>query len=227
MYLLAYLQHIPVRRAMEWNLSKSISGVSLSKLNANETYAAGHGRDVSELHPELIRAEYPTGETPQLAATFINQFMKVRGDFPTDFRPLGWVHFSDKSWWGKMVDFVLTELKNLLKQTGLYQAVRAIQYSISQSSHHFYGVLERYNSLTGTFFTLVGEMGLALHELYEILGLVIGDAPYEEYVPTTEERHLLKKEDPQVYDTYWEVLCHFHICGQTTGWRNRGIKQMS
>jgi len=70
-------------------------------------------------------------------------------------------------------------------------------------------------------------MGLALYELYEILGLVIGDVPYEEYVPTTEELHLLKKDDPQVYETYWEVLCHFHICGQTTSWRSRGVNQMS
>ena len=93
-----------------------------------------------------------------------------------------------------MVGFVLTELKNLLKQVELYQAVRAIQYGIPQSSHHFYGVLECYNPLTGTFFTPAGEMGLALHELYEVLGLVIGDAPYEEYVPTIEELHLLKKD---------------------------------
>jgi len=51
-------------------------------------------------------------------------------------------------------------------------------------------------------------MGLALHELYEVSGLVMGDAPYEEYIPTSEELHLLRKEDPQVYETYWEVLCH-------------------
>ena len=57
---------------MEWDLSKSISGVSLGKLGANEAYPAGHGRDVFELHPELVRAKYPTGKTPQLAATFIN-----------------------------------------------------------------------------------------------------------------------------------------------------------
>jgi len=70
-------------------------------------------------------------------------------------------------------------------------------------------------------------MGLALHELCEVSGLVIRDAPYEDYVPTTEELHLLKKEDPQVYETYWEMLCHFHICGQISIWRNRGVKQMS
>ena len=126
-----------------------------------------------------------------------------------------------------MVGFVLVELGTLLQQVGLYHSVRAVQYGLPQSSHNFYGVLEHYNPLTGTFFTPVGEMGLALHELYEVSGLVMGDAPYEEYVPTSEEFHLLKKKDPQVYKTYWEVLCHYHICGQTSSWRNRGVKQMS
>jgi len=112
MYPLVYMQHTSVHCAMEWDLSKSISNVSLG---GNEAYPAGHGRDVFGLHPGFVRAEYPIGETPQLAATFINQFLKVRGDFFTDFRPLGWVHSTDKSWWGKMVGFVLTELGDLLK----------------------------------------------------------------------------------------------------------------
>jgi len=49
----------------------------------------------------------------------------------------------------------------------------------------FYDVMEHYNPLTGTFFTPAGEIGLALHELYEVSGLVMGDAPYEEYVLTS------------------------------------------
>ena len=60
-------------------------------------------------------------------------------------------------------------------------------------------------------------MGLALHELYEVSGLVMRDAPYEEYVPTSDELHLLRKEDPQLCETYWEI----------SSWRNRGVKQMS
>ena len=76
------------------------------------------------------------------------------------------------------------------------------------------------------FFTLIRKMGFALHEMYEISGLVMGDAPYEEYVPSTEEMHLLKKDDPLVCKTYWKLLCHFQICTQTTGWRSGGIKQM-
>jgi len=38
---------------------------------------------------------------------------------------------------------------------------------------------------------------------------------------------MLKKSDPLMYETYWEVLCHFHICRQVTGWTSMGIKQMS
>ena len=56
---------------------------------------------------------------------------------------------------------------------------------------HFYAILERYNLETCTFFTPIGEMVLALHEMYEVSGLVIGDVPYEEYVPSIEELHLL------------------------------------
>ena len=55
----------------------------------------------------------------------------------------------------------------------------------------------------------------------------MGELSYEEYIPGTKELHLLKKDAPQMYDTYWEVLCHFHICAQATGWKSREVKQMS
>jgi len=126
-----------------------------------------------------------------------------------------------------MVGFALAEFEDLLLQAGLYGAMRAVQYSIPQSTQHFYAILELYNLETCTFFTPIGEMRLALYEMYEVSGLVIGDAPSEEYVPSTEELHLLKKSDPLVYETYWEVICHFHICGQVTEWRSGGVKQMS
>ena len=70
-------------------------------------------------------------------------------------------------------------------------------------------------------------MGFALHEMYEVSGLMIGDAPYEEYVLSIEELHLLKKSNPLVYETYWKVLFYFHIRRQVTRWRSGGIKQLS
>jgi len=63
MYPLAYLQHMSVRRTIEWDLSKSFFSVSLGKLGMNEAYSAGHGEDVFGLQPGLVRAKYPTGET--------------------------------------------------------------------------------------------------------------------------------------------------------------------
>ena len=86
-----------------------------------------------------------------------------------------------------MVGFVLAELGDLLLQAGLYEAVRAVQYGLPQSTQHFYAVLEHYNSETCTFFTPMGETRLALHEMYEVSGLVMGDAPNEEIRPNFEE----------------------------------------
>jgi len=64
-------------------------------------------------------------------------------------------------------------------------------------------------------------MRFGLHEMFEVSGLSMGDLPYEEYFPSTEELHLLKRDAPQMYETYWEVLCHFHICAHMTRWRSK------
>jgi len=84
------------------------------QIRCQRSNTADHEKDVFGLFSGLVRPEYPKGETPQLGATFINQFLKVKDDFPLDFRPLGWVHSTDKSWWGRMVGFVLVELGALL-----------------------------------------------------------------------------------------------------------------
>jgi len=97
MYPLFYLQHMSVHRAMEWDLTRSVSDVSLGILGAKNVHSGGHGKEIFDLFPGLLRSEYAIGETPRLGTTFINQFIKVRGDFPVNFRPLEWVHSSDKS----------------------------------------------------------------------------------------------------------------------------------
>jgi len=101
-----------------------------------------------------------------------------------------------------MVGFSLEKFEDLLLQAGLYRAVRDCPVRYSAEHQHFYVVLERYNPEICMFFTPIGKMGLALHEMYRVSGLMIGDAPYEEYIPSTEELYLLKKSDPLVYETY-------------------------
>ena len=95
---------------MDWDLSWFVSGVSLGRLGAKEVYSEGHGKDVFVLFPGLVRPEYPKGETPQLGATFINQFLKVRGDFPVDFLLIGWVHSTDKHGGVEWLDLFLSSL---------------------------------------------------------------------------------------------------------------------
>ena len=139
----------------------------------------------------------------------------MRGDFPSKFHAIGWIHSTDKMWWGRMVGFSFAEFENLCCRQD-YTGLLGLPSMVFRRATNISTLSWSDNPETCTLFTPIGEIGLALHEMYEVSGLIIGDAPYEEYVPSTEELHLLKKSDPLVYETYWEVLCHFHICGQVT-----------
>jgi len=57
-----------------------------------------------------------------------------------------------------------------------------------RSEHtQLYAILELYCPASGTFFTHVGEIGLALHEIKEESNLPIGSLPYEEYFSCMEK----------------------------------------
>ena len=85
---------------------------------------------------------------------------------------------------------------------GLHHVVRAVCYGIALSHYNLFEIFEKYNLDTCTFFTPVGEMGFTLYKMFEVLGLFMRDLPYEEYIPSTKELHLLKKDALQVYETY-------------------------
>ena len=87
-------------------------------------------------------------------------------------------------------------------QFGLYPAVRVVCYGVAPNHYNFFAILEKYNPDTCTFFTPVGKMKFSLHEMFEVLGLSIGELSYKEHIPSTKEIHLLKKDAPQVYETY-------------------------
>nr|ABD63154.1 hypothetical protein 20.t00006 [Asparagus officinalis] len=122
-------------------------------------------------------------------------------------------------WWTRMVDFVLEELKDSLAQSGLTVPVLATRRGVVQSLHNFFAMLEKYNPDSCTFFTPAGELGFALHEMQAVSGLSLGKTPYEGFIPTTEELSLLKVAHPEIYATFWELMCHFNICAQVFGMR--------
>jgi len=94
----------------------------------------------------------------------------------------------------------------------LYDAVQATHLGMDICIPNFFAVLERYNPHSGTFFIPIGEMGLALHEMWEVSKLPMGSMPYEEYSPGNRELRQLAKDEPDLYEIYRELMCHFYIC---------------
>ena len=175
MFPLSYFQCASVPRRMDWPLVKDQDGVALGTLTFYGVRTVGYNRQVTALRPSLFAKEYPLGEAPSPAKTFVKRFLEKKGEFPAQgFRTPGWVHSPAAGWWAQMTKFVLKELETPLAQAGLLVPVRATEFGIIQSHFHFFSILEKYNPDSCTFFTPVGELGFALHEMHEVSGLVLG-----------------------------------------------------
>ena len=136
---------------MDCDLVREQSGVAIRRISNRAAFPVGHSRKILEILSSSMKQEFPTGETPKEAASFINRFMEVKGEFSqSDFRVLGWVYLTIASWWAKMVCFVLKQLEEPLLQCGLYHVVRAVYYIITPSYYNFFAILEKYNLDTCT-----------------------------------------------------------------------------
>ena len=116
-----------------------------------------------------------------------------------------------------MTLYVLAHFEGDLDRLGLYEAIRATCYGIQMSEANFYAIFELYCPATGTFFTPVGELGMALHEMWEVSALPLGSLPYEEYFPCEVELAHLEKQEPALFETYRELMCHLYICSSMHG----------
>jgi len=103
----------------------------------------------------------------------------------------------------------LTHFEDDLERLRLHETVRTICYCIQMSVANFYAIFELYCPATGTFFTPVGELGMTLHEMWEVSALPMGCLPYEEYFPCEAELALLEKQEPALFETYRELMCIF------------------
>ena len=61
---------------------------------------------------------------------------------------------------------------------------------------NLFTIFELYYLALGMFFTPIGELGLALHDMWEVSNLPMGSLQYEEYFPSMMELKQLEKEDP-------------------------------
>ena len=81
-----------------------------------------------------------------------------------------------------MTLYVFAHFEEDLERLGLYDAVRATCYGIQMSVANFYAIFELYCLATGTFFTPVGELGMALYEMWEV-SVAFGISPIRRIFP--------------------------------------------
>jgi len=180
---------------MKWQVTRTTDSIHVGKLIASSPgyTRTGPPRYILGLHPRNVPQNIPMGENPAMAQTFINQFFKVHDNYlATDFRTPGWIH-APKAWWRDLTLYALAHFEEDLRRLELYEAVRATYYGIQMSIANFYAIFELYCPATGTFFTPVGELGMTLHEMWEVSALPLGSLPYEEYFPCEAELALLEK----------------------------------
>ena len=108
--------------------------------------------------------------------------------------------------------YVLEHFDANLMKVGLHEAVRATCHGIKISVPNFFAIFKLYCLASGTFFTPIGELGLALHEMWGVSNLVMGSMSYEEYFPCMMELEQMEKDNPELFTTYQELMCHFYIC---------------
>jgi len=113
--------------------------------------------------------------------------------------------------------YILAHFEEDLERLGLREAIRATCYGIQMSVAKFYTIFELYYSATGTFFTHVGELGMPLYEMWKVSALPMGSLSYEEYFPCETELALLEKQEPALFETNRELMCHFYICSDMHG----------
>ena len=153
---------------------------------------SGPPRSVVSLHPCNVGCEVPMRENHAQVPTFLNQFVKARGNYPaTDFLTPGLVCSFKQAWWSSLMMYMLEVFEADLKRLGLYQAVRATLFGINICVPTLYVTLEMYYPASGTLFTLLDEQGMALHEMWEVSNLPMGSKPYEKCFPCTEELALI------------------------------------
>jgi len=64
------------------------------------------------------------GKILAMARTFLNYFIKDKGDYPgRDFWSPGWIHSSKKQWWSQIHELHTDEFEIMLMWLELYKVV--------------------------------------------------------------------------------------------------------
>jgi len=115
-YPMSFFQLVTMLRVMTWGVSWCIESVHVGVLTLGAFTRSGPLRSVIDLHPGHVSREVPMEENPAQVSTFLNRFVKVRGNYlAADFRTPGWVCSSKQAWWISLTMYVLEVFNTNLK----------------------------------------------------------------------------------------------------------------
>ncbi|XP_020251034.1 uncharacterized protein LOC109828452, partial [Asparagus officinalis] len=208
------LEKQAVGRQMSWPLTNAVTHVQCGYISHHKSPGSLGYQSICGLRPGIMGLDTaPPGEVSAAALTVRNRLAHLGRQLPRlDYRCYGWASSLAKGWWTRLTSYVLGRWERDLKGSGLYTPIRATMYGLPVSCRHFLALLETYMPDSNTFLTSGGELGLALHEMHQVSGLSMGDCPYQEYFPSNQQLECLKKDTPDVYDTLWDLTCHYHTC---------------
>ncbi|XP_020272747.1 uncharacterized protein LOC109847926 [Asparagus officinalis] len=211
---LLMFRNLSVGREMFWKLTENHEHIHCGFIGKEATPGSSERAHVRGLHPGVLGQDnIPQNEKIVQANTVKNRLAAAGKRLPREtFRCYGWVHYSgNKWWWTRMTQYVLKRFGRELAGLGLDVPIRATMHGLQSSVSHFLCLFEIYNPDTNTFFTKNGELGLPLHEMMQVSALPMGDVPYQEFFPTTNQLIKMKDSSTATYDTLWELTCHYHI----------------
>ena len=136
---------------MKWAVARSTDFVHIGvlMLSGNNRYRSP--RAVLGMHSGRVGQVLPEGENPVMPQTFLNQFIKIQGNYPVrNFRALSWVHPAQKLWWRDLSLYALEYFEEELMKIGLHEAVTVTCYGIEISVPNFFAIIELYCLATGT-----------------------------------------------------------------------------
>lgn len=180
---------------MEWSFPKDQHNIPISNFSRQGSYQDSFGTYLAGLLLEIVAKDFSFGESPKLARTFLNDFLKFKRQYlHTIFAlldgfilPIG----CSGTEWLAFFSQLLKIFSRLLDCTGH----KNVLYGLLHSAYYLFSILVMYNSMSEMFFTPIGELGFALHDMFEVSLLSMEELPYNELVPTMEELRWMKTHD--------------------------------
>ena len=114
--------------------------------------------------------------------------------------------FSPDSEWKPWTNHVLLIGGAVLKEAGIFDAVRAFRETVTFSDEAFMAMLESFLPQTNTFVVTNGEIGFSLKELSAVTGLPILGKLYEEFMPIDS---VLEEQSEEFRLLYFQLIAFY------------------